>query len=258
MESIVNYTYDQFHVGDLLAMKSDSKLSVLIPARNEAATIADIINVIRSDFMEDTELIDEVIVINDASTDGTSVAARSAGASVIDLETKNGNPFGKGAALRKGIEASKGDILLFLDGDVRNFSGRFITAMVGPLLCSQNIVLCKPKYKRSDGATSFGGGRVTELVAKPSLGLLLPVLSQLEQPLAGESALRREVLEKILIEDNYKVEIALLIDVYNCYGIEAIAQVDLGERYHNSRDLMDLVPTAKDVLEVIFDRLITK
>lgn len=252
---IMTYTSGQFTLEDLAESKGDLVLSVLIPARNEAGTIAQIINTIKSNLMDDINFVDELIVINDASQDNTSDIAKNAGAFVIDIPGDMDHPIGKGAALREGVKYTRGDLLLFLDGDVWNFSEHFVTSMFGPLLCNRQTVLCKPKYQRLNNGVSFGGGRVTELVAKPALELLLPELSAIEQPLAGESAIRREILEKLVLEDNYKIEVALLIDVYHSYGIDAIAQVDLGERYHKSRELAELIPTARDVLEAIFARV---
>ena len=239
----------------LLDYKGTSSISVIIPARNEAATIGAIIGSIRSECMLKTNLVDELIVINDVSSDNTSGIAKESGADVIDMSNNQGVPFGKGAALREGIRASSGDILLFLDADVTNFSSHFVTEMLAPLLIDKKLMLCKPKYQRFDGGTSFGGGRVTELVAKPVLEILLPQLACIDQPLAGETSIRRELLEKICVADNYQVEIAILIDTYRLYGEDVIAQVDLGQRYHKSRTLTDLVPTAKDVLQAMLERL---
>ncbi len=241
--------------GKLLDAKGQLKLSVLIPARNEASTIGSIVYGIRSNFMGKTKFVDELIVINDVSADDTANIAKDNGADVIDLFADRGTALGKGAALREGIKAADGDLLLFLDADVTNFAGHFVTSMFAPLLLEKKFMLCKPKYQRLNAGSSFGGGRVTELVAKPALELLLPELAAVEQPLAGETAIRRDLLEKISVADNYQVEIAILIDAYRLYGAEAIAQVDLGERYHKSRSLADLVPTAKDVLRAILERL---
>jgi glucosyl-3-phosphoglycerate synthase len=156
-----------------------------------------------------------------------------------------------------GVDASAADLVLFLDGDVENTTTSFVPRMLGPLLLDAEIMLVKACYDRPYGDQPTGGGRVTELTARPALALLFPELAELRQPLAGESATRRAVLDKIGLEASYRVEMGLLIDVYLQWGATSIAEVDLGVRIHRNRPLADLAPMAREILAVALERSAT-
>jgi glucosyl-3-phosphoglycerate synthase len=156
--------------------------------------------------------------------------------------------------MRQGLCASDGDIVVFLDGDVGNFGAHFVTGLLGPLLAFPGMMLVKACYRRPFGDSSTGGGRVTELVARPLMSLLFPELSGVVQPLAGEVAVRREALSHVALADGYGVELGMLIDVSRRFGVASIAQVDLDVRAHRNRPLHELAPQARDVLEIALRR----
>jgi glucosyl-3-phosphoglycerate synthase len=199
------------------------------------------------------DLVDEVLVVNDGSTDATAAVARAAGARVVRADDEGG---GKGQALTTALSEGHGDILVFLDADVENFSPHFVTGLLGPLLVGDDdVALVKGFYERPvDG--SSGGGRVTELVARPLIELLFPSLADVRQPLAGESAAPRSVLEKTGLDPGYGIELGLLLDVADRFGAGAIAQVDLGVRVHRNRTLAELRPEATDVLRAALARVL--
>jgi len=161
---------------------------------------------------------------------------------------------GKGQAMRVGLEASKGDIVAFVDADVTNFGPHFVSGLLGPLLLDDNIKLVKGFYERPLHDAPAGGGRVTELMARPVIDLLFPNLAGINQPLAGETAAPRAVLEACGLADGYAVELAILVDVAARYGADSIAQVDLGVRVHRNRPLSQLRPQATDILRTALAR----
>ncbi len=191
------------------------------------------------------DLVDEIVVVDDGSHDATGAEARRAGAVVVASGADHG---GKGRAMAAGMAATHGDIVVFLDADVENFAAHFLTGLAGPLLLHPGLVMVKAFYERPLGDAPTGGGRVTELVARPVIDLLFPALAHIRQPLAGETALRRRAVEKLVLEPGYGVELGLLIDVAGAFGTHAIAQVDLGRRVHRNRPLDELRPQATDVL----------
>lgn len=219
-----------------------------IPARDEAATIGSVVTTCQA--MVVAGVLDEVIVIDDSSTDATARIARQAGATVYP----NRGGTGKGQALRSAVEHSAADILLFLDGDVTNFSELFVTGMLTPVFSDPDVQLVKARYRRLSPGVPGGGGRVTELVARPLLERFYPELADIAQPLAGESAVRRSALASIGLEDGYGIELGLLIDVFAQFGRRAIAEVDLGERSHRNRPLSDLTVHARDVMAAVLER----
>jgi glucosyl-3-phosphoglycerate synthase len=248
------YSHTHFDPAELVDVKGDRRISVCIPARNEAATVGHVVDAIVSALTEGsggTPLVDEVVVVDDGSVDRTAEVARQAGATVITGEAPHG---GKGQAMRSALKATDGDIVAFVDADVTNFGPHFVTGLVGPLLFDESLALVKGFYQRPLNGVPDGGGRVTELMAKPVIDLLFPSLTSIEQPLAGETAAPRSVLEKCGLADGYAVELALLIDVATAFGVEAVAQVDLGIRAHRNRPLSELRPQATDVLRAALAR----
>jgi glucosyl-3-phosphoglycerate synthase len=162
--------------------------------------------------------------------------------------------IGKGGAMRRGLDETTGDIVVYLDADVRNFEQRFVSGLVGPLLVDAEIDLVKGFYMRPTADGPEGGGRVTELVAKPLLRLLFPELADLRQPLAGEIAGRRELFEKLEFAEGYAVDLALLLDAVGVIGVHAMAQVDLGARVHRNRPLSQLALQAEEIIAMALDR----
>ena len=228
---------------------SGLRISVCIPARNEAATVAGVVSPVRPALDGPEPLVDELIVVDDGSTDGTGALAEAAGARVV----RRSGPPGKGLAMAAGIRASTGDIVVFLDADVRNVGLHFVTRLVEALLVDDCLVLAKGSYDRP-GNGGTGGGRVTELLARPLLRRFFPELAFLRQPLAGEVAVRREALAGLVLEPGYGVEMGMLIDVARRYGAAAVAEVDLGERIHRNRPLSELSGQADDVLAAVLSR----
>jgi glucosyl-3-phosphoglycerate synthase len=240
-------------VDALIEAKAGRTTSVCLPARNESTTVGEIVTRIAAH-----PLVDEVVVVDDHSDDGTGEAALAAGATVVravDVLPEHGSGPGKGQALWKAVASSSGDVVAFCDADLRDFQPHFITGLVGPFLLDPHLAFVKAYYQRpgSDG-TPRGGGRVTELVARPLLHLLFPHLADLVQPLAGEYAARRDVFESVPFVEGYGVDIGLVIDIAASFGVDAMAQVDLGTRKHRNRPLDDLGPMATVVLMTMLER----
>lgn len=264
---VATYHHRDFSLEQLCALKGAHRISVCIPARNEQATIFDIVATVRRDLIDGPRLVDEVIVIDDRSEDETAALAVTAGAvlvsaseseAVVCVETQvprvGRAATGKGNAMRTGLAASRGDIVVFLDGDVENFAPHFVTGLLGPVLTRPETMLVKGCYRRPIGDAPTGGGRVNELVARPVMSLLFPELSGVAQPLAGEVALRRDALEGVVLADGYGVELGMLVDISRRYGIGSLAQVDLDVRVHRNRPLHELAPQARDVLAAALAR----
>ena len=235
--------------------RSGSGVTVVVPARDEASTIEGIVSSIREALMDRHELVDELVVIDSDSSDGTAEAARKGGARVEaarDIRTDLGWNPGKGEAIWKSLFVTSGDILVFLDGDVTTFSPLYVSRLLGPLLMDNGVDLVKGFYDRdldsSAKSSATQGGRVTELTARPLLALWWPELAGVIQPLAGEWAIRRSLLDRFCIPTGYGVEIAVLIDTLELRGLDAIAQVDLGTRGHSHQDLPSLGAMATEVL----------
>ena len=223
---------------------SGLRVTVCIPARDEAATVAGVVAPVASDL---DQLVDELIVVDDCSTDGTGPIAEAFGARVVRRDRLPG----KGAAMAAGLVESTGDIVVFLDADVRNFGVHYVSRLVEPLLADPTLVMVKGTYQRPGD----GGGRVTELLARPLLRRLFPELAFLRQPLAGEVAVRRNALDGLVLEPGYGVEVGMLLDVARRFGPPAIAQADLGERVHRNRPLAELAGQADEVLDAILSRV---
>lgn len=247
---------------DLLARKGATTISVIIPAKNEADTVGDIVAGIRRHLVDDNPLVDELMVVDSRSTDNTAQVADAAGATVVreqDVLPWLPPMQGKGEALWKGVAASRGDLVVFVDGDLREFDTGYVTGLLGPLMADESIAYVKGFYHRrleADGTVQAdGGGRVTELVARPLLNMHWPQLAGFVQPLAGEYAGRRSVLERIPFVVHYGVEIAHLIDLVELVGLDALAQVDLGVRRHRHQDTKALGRMAGQIMTTVHDLL---
>jgi glucosyl-3-phosphoglycerate synthase len=242
-----------------LAAQPAASVSVCLPARNEAATIGPILEQLAP--LVELEVIDQIVVV-DNSTDGTGDIARSLGAEVHDQELlipEFGPVLGKGDAMWRALRVLRGEIVCFLDADSDGFGAHFVCGLLGPLLCEPEISFVKGFYRRPFRIGEFtlpeGGGRVTELTARPLLNMFYPELAAVAQPLAGEVAARREVLTRLPFVTGYGVDIALLIDAYELIGLEGIAQVDLDVRQNAHQRLQDLGPMAFAVLQAVSTRL---
>ncbi|HEV3450566.1 MAG TPA: glucosyl-3-phosphoglycerate synthase [Acidimicrobiia bacterium] len=226
-------------------------VSVCLPARNEAPTVGGIVATVRGTLTERVGLVDEVVVLDDGSEDDTAAAAAAAGGRVFPVaavlpELPAGE--GKGNALWKSLFVTEGDLVCFLDADVRNFAPHFVTRLLEPLILDPAVGFVKGHYARPLHGDPNGGGRVTELVARPLLSALFPALARIRQPLGGEYAARRELLEVLPFVEGWGVELGLLIDVADRFGLDAIAERDLGVREHRNRSLDELGPQALAVL----------
>jgi glucosyl-3-phosphoglycerate synthase len=235
-------------------------VTVLVPARNEAANIAPIVRDLVS--LLDDGLIDQVLVAEHDSTDGTAETASRLGAEVVrtaGVYPELGPVLGKGDNLWRGLTAARGDIVCFIDGDSADFGPHFVHRLFGPLR-KPGIAYVKAFYRRpwrdGDVVKPTGGGRVTTLLARPLLRRFYPELAWLQQPLAGEMAARRSLLESLPFATGYGLEIGLLIDVYRRVGAAAIRQVDLHSRQNRHQPLEDLGPMSDAILESVAARLV--
>ncbi|MBR7741715.1 glucosyl-3-phosphoglycerate synthase [Phycicoccus sp. BSK3Z-2] len=245
----------------VLAAKGATRVSVVVPARDEEDTVGDVVRGVRRAWMEQVPLVDELVVVDSDSTDRTAEVARAAGATVHaarDVLPDLPPLPGKGEALWKSLHVTSGDVLVFLDADLVEWGVHFVTGLLGPLLTDRDVALVKAVYDRPllgpDGREVEAGGRVTELVARPLLALHHPELAGLVQPLAGEWAVRRAAFETASVPVGYGVEIAALVDVAARYGPDAIAQVDLGRRAHRHHRHDTLGPMAVQVMAAVRSR----
>ena len=257
------YALSHYDVPSLVQAKREQRLtvSVVLPALNEERTVGTIVDSIRRDLMDAARLVDEIVVIDSGSTDQTARVARAAGARVVhvdDVLPAYGRVAGKGEALWKSMHVTDGDLLVFIDADLICFDPRFIVGLLGPLLSDPTVGYVKGLYDRplstADGVVPSGGGRVTELIARPLLGALWPQLSGFVQPLSGEYAGRRELLEQVPFVSHYGVELGLLIDLTELAGIDALAQVDLGTRQHSHQPDAALGRMAAQILQTAMAR----
>jgi glucosyl-3-phosphoglycerate synthase len=232
-------------------------VSVCLPARDEEATVGRVVATVRRSLVEQLPLVDEIVVMDDGSTDATSDAARAEGArvfSVADLLPELPAGSGKGNAMWKSLYVCHGDIMCWVDADIRNFRADFVTRLLAPLLNDPGVGMVKGFYRRPLNGDPTGGGRVTELMARPVLSYLFPLLTRFVQPLAGEYAARRSILETVPFVEGWGVEIGLLLDVVHRFGIQSVTQVDLGVRAHRNRPLDQLGPQALAILATALRR----
>jgi len=245
-------------VDDLVAAKNGRTVSVVLPALNEEETVAGVVETITPLL---GGLVDELIVLDSGSTDDTEIRAVAAGARVISRETalpEVAPQPGKGEVLWRSLAATTGDVIAFVDSDLLDPDPMFVPKLLGPLLLADGVHLVKGFYRRplkvSGREDANGGGRVTELVARPLLAALRPELSCLYQPLGGEYAGTRELLTAVPFAPGYGVEIGLLVDTYDRLGLDAIAQVNLGVRTHRNRPLTELASMSRQVIATLLQR----
>jgi glucosyl-3-phosphoglycerate synthase len=244
-----------------LSAERNASVSVCVPAREEAGTVGAIV----ADLVELREagVVDQVVVIDAASADGTAEVAARAGAQVVqqaELLPDAGPVLGKGDAMWRSLSVLEGDVVCWVDADSGGFGPHFVCGLIGPLLCGDPATqFVKGFYRRpfkvGEVALPEGGGRVTELTARPLLNLFYPQLAGIRQPLAGEVAGRRDLLRRIPFGTGYSVEIAMLIDVWSEVGLEGLAQVDIEMRQNRHQALGDLTPMAYAVLHAVTTRL---
>jgi glucosyl-3-phosphoglycerate synthase len=244
----------------LVAAKAGRQVSVVLPALDEETTVGHVVASIAP--LGQVGLVDEIVVLNGGSTDATAERATAAGARVVTREQAlPGVPVrpGKGEVLWRSLAATRGDLVVFVDADLIDVDPGLITGLLGPLLTADGVQLVKGFYRRplrlETEQAGTGGGRVTELMARPLLARFAPDLAGVIQPLGGEYAASRALLESVPFAAGYGVEIALLLDTLRIAGLDAIAQVDLGVRKHRHRSLLDLGVTAQEVLDVVLDRV---
>lgn len=216
-------------------------VSVVLPALDEEATVGAIVEVVRRELIEGlpVPLVDELVVVDSGSADRTAEVAAKAGARVVhrdEILPRLPALPGKGEVLWRSLLATRGDIVCFVDADLRDFSAAFVSGIVGPLLTDPDVQFVKAMYDRPLGDTPGQGGRVTELVARPLLNLHWPQLAGFVQPLGGEYAVRRSLLERLPFPVGYGVELGLLVDALHTVGLDALAQVDVGVRLHRHQD----------------------
>lgn len=216
-------------------------VSVVLPALDEEETVGAIVEVIRRDLIDGlpVPLVDELVVVDSGSTDRTAEVAAKAGARVVhrdDILPRIPAVHGKGEVLWRSLLVTTGDIVCFVDADLRDFSSAFVSGIVGPLLTEPDVQFVKAMYDRPLGGSPGQGGRVTELVARPLLNLHWPQLAGFVQPLGGEYAVRRSLLERLPFPVGYGVELGLLVDALHTVGLDALAQVDVGVRLHRHQD----------------------
>lgn len=214
-------------------------VSVVLPALDEEETVGDIVAVVRRDLMLRSPLVDELVVVDSGSTDRTAEVAAAAGARVVhrdEILPRIPAVPGKGEVLWRSLLATRGDLVCFVDADLREFSPDFVTGIVGPLLTDPDVHLVKAMYDRPLGTAAGQGGRVTELMARPLLNMHWPQLAGFVQPLGGEYAARRSLLEQLPFPVGYGVELGMLVDALHLVGLDALAQVDVGVRKHRHQD----------------------
>jgi glucosyl-3-phosphoglycerate synthase len=246
---------------ELVARKGGRKVSVVLPALNEEATVGAIVTAILPMTLGERPLVDELVVIDSGSTDDTIAVAEAAGARVVRRTDVVGHvqPVpGKGEVLWRSLAATTGHIIVYLDSDLVDFDPAFVPGLIGPLLTNDDVALVKGFYRRplrlETAEIDTGGGRVTELLVRPLLAALRPQLCGIVQPLGGEYAATRELLESVPFAAGYGVEIGLLLDTHSLLGLNGLAQVNLGVRKHRNRSLVSLGVMARQILAAALHR----
>jgi glucosyl-3-phosphoglycerate synthase len=244
-----------------------ARVSVVLPALDEQHTVGPIVAAVRADLVEGgrtagVPLVDELVLVDSGSTDATMAVAEQAGARVLHREQVLPDVpslHGKGEVLWRGVAATTGDIVVFLDSDLEDFTSDFVLGLLGPLLTDPAVALVKATYDRplrqGEHVLPAGGGRVTEIVARPLLNMFWPALAGFVQPLSGEYAARRSLLEQLWFPTGYGVEIGLLVDALDAVGLDGLAQVDLVRRKHRNSDDAKLGAMASEIVQVVLDRL---
>ncbi|RKX80455.1 MAG: glucosyl-3-phosphoglycerate synthase, partial [Spirochaetes bacterium] len=242
--------------------KQNLKISLCIPTLNEGKTIGKEVVLFRSELMVRFPLLDEIAIIDSGSVDNTLEVASSFGADTYlasDILPNLDQKKGKGENLWKAIYQLNGDIIVYIDADIKNIHPRFVYGLLAPLIYNSKVKYVKAFYDRplafSEGIRPSGGGRVTEILIRPLFSLFFPELSAIIQPLSGEYAVRREVLEKLSFPIGYGVETAHILDVYREYGLEAFAQTDLDQRVHRNQETISLGKMAFGILQTFLHRL---
>jgi glucosyl-3-phosphoglycerate synthase len=249
-------------VSRLAALKEAQGLSIslCLPTLNEERTVGKIIGVLKRELMEKVPLLDEIGIVDSGSTDRTREIAQRRGAKVFlasECLPELGAIKGKGENLWKSLYLFSGDIIVWIDADIRNIHPKFVYGLLGPILENPEISYVKAFYRRPlriGGKVTLDGGRVTELLVRPYLSMLFPDLSALAQPLSGEYAGRRTVLERVPFQSGYGVEVGLLIDIERQFGIQSIAQVDMDVRVHRNQDLASLRKMSHTILSALMTR----
>jgi len=251
-------------LGELLALKRQQRvtISLALPALNEEATVGNVIQTVKSALMDAVPVLDEIVLMDSDSTDQTRQIAAGLGVPVhIHQHTlpRYGARRGKGEALWKSLYTTQGDILVWIDTDIVNIHPRFVYGLLGPLLANPHLQFIKGFYRRplkvGNRIQAGGGGRVTELTARPLINLFYPELSGLIQPLSGEYGGRRKALERLPFSSGYGVEIGLIVDMLETFGLSAIAQVDLLERVHHNQPLESLSKMSFAILQTVMRKL---
>jgi glucosyl-3-phosphoglycerate synthase len=246
-----------FPAARVLAAKKGRRVSVCLPARNEESTIGETVRTIRSQLVDRYPVVDEVVVIDDGSTDSTAAEAAGEGARVVaatGVLPEYGTEHGKGQAMWRGVHETSGDLIVFCDADIRGFDPVFVLGLLGPLVTRDDVDFVKGFYDRPLDGRPGEGGRVTELMARPLISVFFPHLAELAQPLSGECAAPRRVLEAVPFVGGYGVDLGLLIDVTERFGTTGVVQCDLGERVHRNRSLSDLGVQALSILQASLQR----
>ena len=247
-------------VDEILVHKdaTGTTVSVVVPARNEQTHVGAVVSTLRHHLVDTAPVVDELLVVDGMSDDETRTIAEDAGATVLgqdEILPTLGTATGKGEALWKGLAATTGDLVVFVDADIVDPQPHFVTGLLGPLCRDPDTAFVKAAYDRPFGdAAAAGGGRVTELLARPLLATCWPELAWLAQPLAGEYAARRSILESVPFVQGYGVELALLVDVLAVHGPGVFAQVDLGVRRHEHQSLAALGRMATEILVTALHR----
>jgi glucosyl-3-phosphoglycerate synthase len=238
-----------------IAAAREHSVSVCLPARECADTVGAIVAELVA--LRAAGAIDEIVVVDAASADGTAAVAEAAGARVLqeaELLREHGPVLGKGDAMWRALSALDGELVCFLDADTEGFGAHFAAGLIGPLVCEPGVSFVKAFYRRPLEGEADGGGRVNRLTARPALALFYPELAGVRQPLAGEVAARRELLEALPFATGYGVEIAMLIDAWRELGLDGLAQVDLDEHRNRHQPLSALAPMAQTVLATVVQR----